>query len=259
MKLKIVLIFLMLGAGIIQTTCSKRTIVGLDNWYNNEKNPKNNQSFHYLWSDTAHSGYSRWGKIFQNKGAEITTVGKPTQESLEGIDIYIIVDPDSTSETSEPNFCLDEDIRSIEDWVRKGGVLALLGNDSVNCEFKYFNRLSARFGMRFNNTSLHQVYKKDYEMGASKNLPDHPLFRGVSKIYLKQVSDISLTGTAKPILVENGSVIIAENRVGKGYVFAIGDPWIYNEYIDHDFLPASFQNREAAENLTEILMNYSKE
>jgi unsaturated rhamnogalacturonyl hydrolase len=51
-------------------------------------------------------------------------------------------------------------------------------------------------------------------------------------------------------------VLIAENKVGKGYVFAIGDPWIYNEYIDHDRLPESFDNRKAAENLTDLLLGY---
>jgi unsaturated rhamnogalacturonyl hydrolase len=75
------------------------------------------------------------------------------------------------------------------------------------------------------------------------------LFSGVSKIYIKEVSDINLSGNAKAILTEKGKVLIAECRYGKGYVFAIGDPWIYNEYIDHDRLPAGFENRKAAENL----------
>ena len=56
-------------------------------------------------------------------------------------------------------------------------------------------------------------------MGASTNLPDHPLFKGVSKIYIKEVSDISLSGTAKAILTENGKVLIAENNYGKGLCF----------------------------------------
>jgi unsaturated rhamnogalacturonyl hydrolase len=106
--------------------------------------------------------------------------------------------------------------------------------------------------------TLHPVTGTDFEMGASKDLPDLPLFKGVSKIFLKEVSDINLSGTAKAILTENGKILIAENRYGKGYVFAIGDPWIYNEYIDHDRLPVSFENRKAAENLTDILLSYAK-
>jgi unsaturated rhamnogalacturonyl hydrolase len=41
-------------------------------------------------------------------------------------------------------------------------------------------------------------------------------------------------------------------------VVAIGDPWIYNEYIDHDRLPADFENRKAAENLTDYLLKNAK-
>jgi unsaturated rhamnogalacturonyl hydrolase len=72
------------------------------------------------------------------------------------------------------------------------------------------------------------------------------------------VSDLSLSGKAEAILTENGKVLIAECRYGKGYVFAIGDPWVYNEYIDHDRLPESFENRKAAENLTELLLGMTK-
>jgi unsaturated rhamnogalacturonyl hydrolase len=91
-------------------------------------------------------------------------------------------------------------------------------------------------------------------MGACTGLPDHPLFKGVKKIYIKEVSDINLSGKAQPVLSEKGKVLIAETSYGKGYVFAIGDPWIYNEYIDHDRLPESFENRKAAENLTRLLI-----
>jgi unsaturated rhamnogalacturonyl hydrolase len=95
-------------------------------------------------------------------------------------------------------------------------------------------------------------------MGASTKLPDHPIFKGVTKIYIKEISDINISGNAKAILTEKGKVLMAENKFGKGYVFAIGDPWIYNEYIDHDRLSASFENRRAAENLTDLLLSYTK-
>ena len=49
---------------------------------------------------------------------------------------------------------------------------------------------------------------------------------------------------------------MAETKYGKGYVFAIGDPWIYNEYIDNDKLPVGFENHKAAENLTDLLLSH---
>jgi unsaturated rhamnogalacturonyl hydrolase len=153
---------------------------------------------------------------------------------------------------------MPEEAKAIGEWVKNGGVLALLGNDAPNCEFTHFNQFASQFGITFNHVTLHPVTGNNYEMGASKNFPDHPLFKGVTKIYIKEVSDINLKGSAKAILTENGKVLIAECKYGKGYVFAIGDPWIYNEYIDHDKLPASFENRKAAENLTDMLISNTK-
>jgi unsaturated rhamnogalacturonyl hydrolase len=233
-------------------------VVGLDNWYNHESNAQTGKPFHYLWTDTAWSGYSRWGEIFKDRGAKITTVGKPDASALSKIQVYIIVDPDTTTETPAPNYMKPEEIASIRKWVENGGVLAILANDAPNCEFTHLNILMSQFGMSFNHVTLHPVTGTNFEMGACKNLPEHPLFKGVTKIYIKEVADINLSGTAKPILTEKGEVLMAENKFGKGYVFAIGDPWIYNEYIDHDRLPESFENRKAAGNLTDLLLSYTK-
>ncbi len=248
----IILLFLL--AGFTLQNSYAQTVVGLDNWFNHETNAKTGQPFHYLWTDTEWSGYSRWGEIFTSMGAKITTLDKPSTSVLKAVDVYIIVDPDTTTESKSPNYIMPDDIKAIKKWVKKGGVLAVLANDAPNCEFTHLNRLMKSFGMTFNHVTLHPVTGTEFEMGASKNLPDHPVFRGVSKIYIKEVSDISLSGNANAILKEDGKVLIAETDYGKGYVFAIGDPWIYNEYIDHDRLPAGFENRKAAENLTEFLL-----
>ena len=245
-------------SGLICGCSNSQPVVGLDNWFNHEVRKDNGQPFHYLWTDTEFSGYSRWGESFIARGAKLTTIGKPDAMTLSGIDIYIIVDPDTTTESPSPNYIMPEDIKAIKEWVKKGGVLAILANDAPNCEFTHLNQLASEFGITFNHVTLHPVPGDDFEMGASKKLPDHPLFKGVKKIYIKEVSDINLSGTAKAILTENGKVLIAENKTGKGYVFAIGDPWIYNEYIDHDRLPESFDNRKAAENLTDLLLSKIK-
>ena len=249
---------LLVISGFIVQNAASQPVIGLDNWYNHETNAKTGKPFHYLWTDTEFSGYSRWGEIFTSRGAKLTTVGKPDPDVLGKIDIYILVDPDTTTETPNPNYFQPDDIKAIVNWVKKGGVLAVLANDAPNCEFTHLNMLMSQFGMTFNHVTLHPVTGTNFEMGACKNLPDHPLFKGVSKIYIKEVSDINLSGTAKAVLTENGKVLIAENKFGKGYVFAIGDPWIYNEYIDHDRLPETFENRKAAENLTDLLLGYAK-
>ncbi len=229
-------------------------VVALDNWFNREINARTGIPFHYLWTDKEFSGYSHWGEIFKNRGAVITTIEKPTKEVLKKADVYIIVDPDTTTESKSPNYILHDDIKTIKKWVKQGGVLAIFANDAPNCEFTHLNRLSSKFGIRFNHVTLYPVINRDWEMGAVTALPDHPLFKGVSKIYIKEVSDIRLRKSARAVLKVNGKVLMAEVNYGKGYVFAIGDPWIYNEYIDHALLPESFENLKAAKNLTDLLL-----
>jgi len=257
-NIKYLFLVLLIVNVIVAHDLFSQPVVGLDNWFNHEINSQTGKPYHYLWTDTENSGYSRWGNIFISRGAKITTIGKPSPDDLKKINIYIIVDPDTTTESSSPNYIGPDDIASIKRWVEAGGVLAILANDAPNCEFTHLNQLMKQFGMTFNHVTLHPVNVDNFEMGASTSLPDHPLFKGVRKIYLKDISDINLSGTAKAILTENGKVLMAENRIGKGYVFAIGDPWIYNEYIDHERLPLSFENLKAAENLTDLLLNYAR-
>ncbi|MFN8241531.1 MAG: hypothetical protein U0X39_12390 [Bacteroidales bacterium] len=258
MTRKISVFILIIAAMQLSLVCSAQKTVGLDNWFNKETNAKTGNPFHYLWTDTENSGYSRWGEIFKSKGAKLETLGRPDAQTLKNIDVYIIVDPDTTTESKSPNYITAADIKVISKWVKAGGVLAILANDAPNCEFTNLNKLSSVFGITFNHVTLHPVTGTNWEMGASKNLPDHPLFKGVSKIYIKEISTLKLSGKAKPILTENGKVLIAEASYGKGYIFAIGDPWIYNEYIDHDRLTTDFENRKAAENLTKLLLGKTK-
>jgi unsaturated rhamnogalacturonyl hydrolase len=249
--------YLTFAVAVFFATCGAQAQVrvGLDNWFNNEVNKKTGQPYHYLWNDTSWSGYSRWGQIFTSRGASIKTIGQPTDSVLQAVDVYIIVDPDTIPENPAPKYIEHKEQEAINRFVRLGGVLIILANDAHNCEFRYLNELSRRFGITFNYESLHPVLNKNWEMGASVNLPAHPVFKDVKKIYIKEISSLSLRGVAKPVLEENGKVLMAECTYGKGFVFAVGDPWIYNEYIDHDRLPESFDNRKAAENLTDYLLS----
>jgi mannose-6-phosphate isomerase-like protein (cupin superfamily) len=47
---------------------------------------------------------------------------------------------------------------------------------------------------------------------------------------------------------------MAVSKFGKGTVFALGDPWLYNEYVDGRKLPADFQNFAAANDLSVWLL-----
>lgn len=233
--------------------------VCLDHWYNREINSKTGQSFHYLWTDSTNSGFSSLGSVFVSAGATLSTIEHaPKASDLSETEIYIIVDPDTSSENPNPNYIRDPDIKVIKQWVKKGGVLLLMANDGPNCEFTHFNQLDGQFGIHFNAVSLNPVTGKNWEMGAETNLPDHPLFRGVNKIYMKEVASIQTSGNARKVLVDQGNTFIAESAFGKGFVLAVGDPWLYNEYIDHDRLTEDFENRKAAENLVGYLIEKAR-
>jgi unsaturated rhamnogalacturonyl hydrolase len=228
--------------------------VGVDNWFNHEINPKTGKVNHYTWDDTDNGGFSQLGDLFKSRGAQLKTIARPDKKSLAGINVYIIVDPDTTSENPNPNYIQKKDVKVISSWVKKGGTLLILANDKPNCEFTHLNNLAKAFGMHFNPVTLNRVTGTNWEMGAESDFPVHPLFRGVKKIYLKEVSSIKTWNGAKPVLKDNGEAYMAEGKYGKGFVFAVGDHWIYNEYIDHKYLPQSFDNLKAANNLVDYLL-----
>ena len=209
--------------------------------------------------DKANSGFSKLGDIFDAKGALLKTIDQvPAKAVLGYLDVYMIVDPDTTAENPNPNYITEDDVNSIKDWVNKGGVLVLMANDGPNCEFTHFNKLAETFGFHFVPVTMNPVTGHDWEMGAETNFPDHPLFKGVKKIYMKEVAPIRLSKAAKPLLVDGKdgkSIYIAETSYGKGKVLAIGDPWLYNEYIDNNRLPESFENTKAANKLVDYLLS----
>ncbi|HEY4107939.1 DUF4350 domain-containing protein [Puia sp.] len=234
-----------------------RTVL-LDEYYNNEHHKDitgANTRFHYIWNEMDNNGYAIWGHIFKKLGARLDTLAvAPTAANLAKASVYIVVDPDNEKESPAPNYPSDADITAIANWVKAGGTLVLLSNDSANCEFTHFNRLSSRFGIQFKDDCYHKVTGSQYEMGAFTMTGQDGIFRNTKKIYIKELSTLSLSGPAKPVFTDGGHNIMAVARVGKGRVFAVGDPWFYNEYTDGRKLPADFENYKAARDLAQWLL-----
>jgi lysophospholipase L1-like esterase len=234
-------------------------VVGLDYYYNHEiKKDKDGKDvqWHYVWEDKDNSGYFRLGNIIQNYSTTLYEVkNAPTLKELKDLSVYIIVDPDIPSENPTPNYIQDSTIAEIVKWVDQGGVLMLMLNDKGNCEFEHVNRLSEKFGIHFNEDSRNRVVGTQFDMGKFDKFPNHPIFEGLTKkIYLKEISTMTLKSSAQPVLTDSGYVVMASASYGKGFVFAVGDPWIYNEYIDNRKLPVDFENYKAAENLMKWIL-----
>jgi len=230
----------------------------LDYYYNNEYKKDitgTNVRFHYTWDDEANSGFSLFGNIFRQYGASIDTLsGAPTAAALKDADVYIITDPDSDKESPHPNYMAPQDAKAVYDWVKAGGVLLLLMNDSGNCEFSHFNLLPEKFGIHFNEDSRNKVPGHEYEKGSFPITVQDAIFKTTKKIYIKEISTLNITHPAKAHFTDGRDVIMAVSKVGKGTVFAVGDPWFYNEYLDGRKLPAVYENFNAATDLVKWLL-----
>ncbi|MDO7874482.1 glycoside hydrolase family 88 protein [Hymenobacter sp. ASUV-10] len=235
-------------------------IVGLDYYFNHElrKNALTGEpeQWHYTWEERTHGGFWLWGNQFRELGARTVAVPTaPTAATLKPLSVYIIVDPDTRKETASPNYVGAADRQVINDWVKAGGTLVLLANDTANCETKHFNELAQTFGARFTDQSVNMVQGSQFEQGLVDLSTGKAVFKNAKTAYVKELSVLSVQQPAQPLVTNNGKVIMATANVGKGRVFLLGDPWLYNEYVDGRKIPASFENFQAAKDLATWLLS----
>ncbi len=235
----------------------------LDEWYNNEWRKDLygfNTRKHYTWDDTEHGGVSLLGHVFESYGASLASLETaPTTDKLKGSAVYIIIDPDGLKDNKSPNYMNEQDAASIANWVKAGGVLLLMANDSANCDLQHFNILANKFGINFSDKSVNMVKGSEFETGAVYNNEANQVFKKTKKMYLKEISALEVKSPAKALLKKEGDVVFATAAFGEGCVFAVGDPWLYNEYTDGRKIPAEFQNFLAANELVQWLLKQGKQ
>lgn len=239
----------------------KGKTVMLDNFFNNETKKDitgQTESFHYLWDEWDNNGFGILGENIRYMGAKIETLkDAPTLANLNNASVYIIVDPDTKKETANPHFMDAASIKNIAEWVKNGGVLLLMANDSSNCELPHFNELAKQFGMQYKYELKNPVIGKQFEMGMIKISAGNPVFPSGPQTYLKEISTLAINPPAKAVVEHKGDIIMASAKYGKGTVFAVGDPWLYDEYTDGRKLPASYQNLAAGKELMKWLLEQS--
>jgi unsaturated rhamnogalacturonyl hydrolase len=236
------------ATGVAQAKTQEKPTVGLDHFYNHEL--RGEKQWHYTWDDKAPSGYSELGGVVEKLGGRPVAVRQAASaDALEGVDVYIIVDPDTNKETKHPNYICPKAAKAIADWVRGGGVLVLMNNNAGNAEFEHMNRLAGQFGIQFNEDSRNNGGIPSKTMDA---LPDHPFFEGCDKLHMVGICTLSVEPPAEAAYTHQGDVIMATAKLGDGTVFALGDPWIYNEYMDHQ------DNRQSITNIFRWLLDRAK-
>jgi unsaturated rhamnogalacturonyl hydrolase len=94
-----------------------------------------------------------------------------------------------------------------------------------------------------------------FEQGVVFPGANNPIFKMPKRMYLKEISVLGIKPPAVQNAVKDGDVIIATAKYGKGKVLAVGDPWLYNEYVDgRKLLPPEYENYKAAEDLVKWLV-----
>jgi unsaturated rhamnogalacturonyl hydrolase len=232
--------------------------VMMDAWFNSQKRVNaagRMESFHYKWDDSSDSGFSTFGHLFNDYGMETDTLDQaPSAANLAAAQFYIIASPDIPAKNPAPHYMSPKDAEQIAAWVRRGGVLLLMENDPANADIDHLNLLADIFRLHFNPVLSHHVIGDSFSMGRIEAAEGGPLFKHPHLLYMKDTCTIAPKGKARALLTDRGDVMMAAAKYGKGTVFAVVDPWVYNEYADGRKLPPEFDNLQGARELVAWLL-----
>lgn len=236
----------------------KAKTVILDRYFNAETKKDfvgKDSKWHYTWEDQSNGGFRVLGDLFAARGAQLKSLDQsPTRQNLAGAAVYVMVDPDHTKDNPQPHYMSSAAANEIAAWVKAGGVLLLLANDSANCDLVHTNQLAELFGISFTNKSINMVQGNAFDQGLVQTSDTQKIFSPGRQFYLKELSVLAIQSPAKKVLSVGEDVVMAVAKHGKGWVAAVGDPWLYNEYIDGRKLPKKFDNHLAAQELIQWLL-----
>jgi unsaturated rhamnogalacturonyl hydrolase len=230
----------------------------LDAWFNSQKR-KNKlgemEYFHYKWNDNSDSGFSQLGHLFNDYGIDTETLYEaPTAANLSSAQFYIIVSPDIRAKNPQPHYVTRQDAGQVAEWVKRGGILLMMENDPANADIEHLDLLADKFGIHFNNVLSHHVIDDNFSMGRIEVAGGGELFKQPHVLFMKDTCTISLRGSARSLLVDKGDIMMAAAKYGKGTVFAVVDPWLYNEYTGGRRLPPEYDNLSGARELLDWLI-----
>jgi unsaturated rhamnogalacturonyl hydrolase len=229
-----------------------------DGWFNSQqrRDPFGQMVyFHYKWDTQDEPGYSLFGHLFREFGAETKELdAEPTADNLRGAQVFVIASPDNADKNPQPHYANANDAAQIAEWVKAGGVLMIMENDTSFADLEHFNVISEKFGIYFNSVLRKHVIGTQWEMGKIVVDGGGPIFHHPHTLYMKDVCTISVSGPAKPVLAEGDDIFMAVAKYGKGTVYAVVDPWLYNEYTDGRKLPALYDNYAAGKELARWIL-----
>jgi len=232
-----------------ESTLAGGDTVVVDGWFNSQQRTDafgQQVYFHYKWNTWDAPGYSLFGHLFREFGAQTSELdAEPTLANLKGADVYVIVSPDNVDKNPHPQFANAEDAAQLAEWVKTGGVLVIMENDTSYADLDHFNAIGDKFGIHFNSVLRKHVIGTNWEQGRIDIDGKGPIFHHRHTIYVKDVCTITATKPARDVLDEGDDIFMATAKYGKGTVVAMTDPWLYNEYTDGRKLPTLYDNYAA--------------
>ena len=227
-------------------TLGRDKTILLDAWFNSQtRQDASGQtvSYHYKWNDFSNSGYSLFGHLLREYGLKTDTLYQaPTTQNLSKAQIYLIVSPDNPTWNKNPHYMNADDASRIAEWVKQGGMLVMMENDTSHADLDHLNILAEHFGMHFNSVLRNAVDGNNYEMGRIDVSGDGPIFHKPHVLFMKEICTLTPTQPATAIWTFKGDVLMTEAQYGKGKVIGFVDPWLYNEYTDGRKLSPPYDN-----------------
>jgi unsaturated rhamnogalacturonyl hydrolase len=232
-----------------ESTMAHGDTVVVDGWFNSQLRTDafaQQVNFHYKWNTWDNPGYSLFGHLFREFGAQLIELdAEPTLVNLKGADVYVIASPDNVDKNPHPHFANAADAEQLAEWVNSGGVLVIMENDTSFADLDHFNVIGEKFGIHFNSVLRKHVIGTNWEQGRINIDGKGPIFHQPHTIYVKDVCTITATNPARSVLAEGDDIFMATAKYGKGTVIAMTDPWLYNEYTGVRKLPALYDNYAA--------------
>jgi hypothetical protein len=210
----------LLAVGLFSfSTAASKPMIALDCYHNTET------PLHYTWQKVNLGGYSQFAQILLGLGADTSTIATPLDSAtLAPVTMLIIANPCDSAMVKSPHLIAAAEIDAVDKWVQRGGKLMCFANNTGHVEFVHYNQLVARFGITFNDTT---------QPGGSNfgPVPQNAVFSACTTFYIVDMCNLSISSPATSIFTFQGGVLMATAVKGKGVVFAMGDPWVYDEHI----------------------------
>jgi unsaturated rhamnogalacturonyl hydrolase len=226
----------------------------IDRFFNKEY--RDGKLYHYTWDDYFDSGFSWVGNYPAQRGANLKHLDlAPSLPNLKNTDLYIIVDPDGHKDSKTPNYVKASHIQAITNYVQNGGSLLLMLNDTTNAEYIHVNKLTKAFGVEITGKNINFVKNDNYPEGDVMIAAGSEIFKSDYKLFVKELVTLKPMNPEVKIDAKVGDdAVIVSRKFGKGKVVIVGDPWIYNEYVNGRKLPVEYQNLQASFDLIDWLL-----